>query len=133
MLISRTSPTLALVSDGTPAPDSPNANPFVVKVVEPEGMAALIATFQSENMFQYAMASAPTGARQALMLDRDGERSVWVFSGRAQDQRHTAFVKARNYFLQLFNHARNYVPDEAAKQDMKESRKFEDERRRRRQ
>ena len=36
------------------------------------------------------------------------------------------------YFLQLFNYARNYRPDDAAKQDMAESRKLEAERRRRR-
>lgn len=132
MLISRSSPTLTLLSEGTRAPRAPNANAAVRKVVSAEGMEALIATFEAERMFQYALRDAPTGARQALQLDRGGERSVWVFSGSTTDERRASFVKARNYFLQLFNYARNYQPDDAAKQDMKASRKLESDRRRRR-
>jgi hypothetical protein len=131
MLISRTSPTLALMNIGTPVPPAPNGNDIVAKMVEPAGMAALVETFGSEDMFRFALADAPTGARQALVLDRDGKRSVWVFTGNARDPGYVTFVQARNYFLQLFNHARNYVPDEQAKQDLKESREFDDERRRR--
>ena len=131
-LISRTSPTLALMSRGVPIPPAPNGNQVVAKMVEPQGMAALIQTFESENMFQHALANAPTGVRQALVLDRGGQRSVWVFTGSAQDKGYVTFIQARNYFLQLFNHAKNYVPDEQAKKDMKESREFEDERKRRR-
>lgn len=132
MLISRTSPTLALVTDGARAPAAPNANELVVKVVSSDGMRALIATFESEQMFQHALAAPPAGARQSLQLDRGGDRAVWVFTGDAADERRAAFVKARNYFLQLFNYARNYSPDDAAKRDMQESRKLEAERKRRR-
>ncbi|MEC8252330.1 MAG: hypothetical protein VX044_03890 [Planctomycetota bacterium] len=132
MLISRTSPTLALMSGGARAPLAPNANAMVNKVVASDGMDALISTFEAEEMFGHALEAAPPGARQALQLDRDGKRSVWVFSGGASDQRRASFVKARNYFLQLFNFARNYQPDEAAKQDLEESRKLEADRRRRR-
>lgn len=131
MLISRTSPTLTLLSEGTLAPSPPNANAVVNKVIEPNGMTALLATLEEEGMFQDALTAAPPGARQILQLDRGGERSVWVFSGGTTDKRRASFVKARNYFLQLFNYARNYRPDEAAKQGMKESRELEAERRRR--
>lgn len=132
MLISRSSPTLTLLSEGTPAPEAPNANPVVNKVVAAEGMQALLSTFQAEEMFQYALSATPAGARQALQVDRDGSRSVWVLAGGTTDARRTSFVKARNYFLQLFNYARNYRPDEAAQQSMQESRKLEADRRRRR-
>ena len=132
MLISRTSPTLTLLSEGTALPAAPNANAVVNKVVAAEGMDALVATFETEGMFAYALPTAPQVARQALQLDRGGDRSVWVFSGGTSDARRASFVKARNYFLQLFNYARNYRPDDAAKQDMAESRKLEAERRRRR-
>lgn len=132
MLISRTSPTLTLLGEATSAPPAPNANQMVNKVVARAGMGALLETFEAEGMFQYALRAAPTGARQLLQLDRDGERWVWVFSGDMSDKRRASFVKARNYFLQLFNYARSYRPDEAAKRDMEESRKLEAERRRRR-
>ena len=132
MLISRTSPTLALITQDTRPPAAPNANDVVVKVVSSDGMRALIATFESEQMFPYALASTPAGSRQSLQLDRGDDRAVWVFTGDAADERRAAFVKARNYFLQLFNYARNYNPDDAAKRDMQESRKLEAERNRRR-
>jgi len=130
MLVSHSSPTLALMCQGTAPPAAPNANNMLNKVITPTGMSALIATFESEQMFQYALTSYPAGARQALQLDRDGERSVWVFSGGDQQGRHAAFVQARNYFLQLFNYARDYQPDDAAKQDMQKSRELRAERRR---
>lgn len=110
MLVSKASPTLALMCDGIDAPPAPNANALVSKVVDPAGMAALIATFEAEQMFAHALPDTPRRARQAIILDRDGVRSVWAFAGDAQDPRRVAFVKARSYFLQLFNHARNYVP-----------------------
>ncbi len=112
MLVSKSSPTLALISDGLTAPPAPNANALVAKAVDATGMAALVATFEAEQMFAHALPDVPQGARQAIVLDRGGARSVWAFAGDAQDQRYVAFVKARSYFLQLFNHARNYVPAE---------------------
>lgn len=131
-LISRTSPTLVLVTDGAPTPAAPNANDLVIKVVSAAGMRALIATFRSEQMFQYALDTAPAGARQSIQLDRGDDRAVWVFTGDTADARRAAFVKARNYFLQLFNHAQNYSPDDAAKRDMQKSRELEAERTRKR-
>ena len=55
MLISRTSPTLTLLSEGTLAPSPPNANAVVNKVIEPNGMTAFLATLEEEGMFQDAL------------------------------------------------------------------------------
>lgn len=133
LLVSRTSQTLALMSAGTAAPAAPNANPMVSKTVSPDGMAALLATFQAEGLFEHAVDAAPRGARQTLVLDRDGRRSTWLFSGSPSDDRYVAFVKARNYFLQLFNHAQNYVPAApGVRQEMKDAGDRASEQRRRR-
>jgi len=133
LLISRSSQTLALMSQGTAAPAAPTGNAMVSKTVSPDGMAALLATFESEGLFAHAVDAAPRSARQALVLDRDGRRSTWLFSGSPSDARYVAFVKARNYFLQLFNHAQNYVPaDQGVREEIKDSGDRASELRRRR-
>ncbi|MCK5942232.1 MAG: hypothetical protein KAI24_09715 [Planctomycetes bacterium] len=120
MLVSRTSPTLALMSQGTPAPDAPNGNAMVSKVVDAAGMEALVATFEAEGMLTQALANVPSGARQALVMHRGGERLAWIYDGNARNPRTVAFARARSFFLQLFNHARNYVPADGAAGEMPE-------------
>lgn len=110
MLVSGDGPTLSLHTPGVDAPPAPNGNPIVRKTVEPIGLGALIATFADQGLFQHTLPMVPPDARQVLVLDREGGRTVWAFASDTRDPRMVAFLQARSMFLQLFNHSQNYVP-----------------------
>ena len=122
ILTSRNSPTLALQNNSANAPAVPSSAARINKVINDEGMQALLATYESQKLFERTLDSVPTNARQALVLQRGNQTAAWVFSPHAQDPNTIAFIRARDFFLQLFNHARNYTQaPEGTATDLKDS------------
>ncbi len=122
ILSSRNSPTLALQNASANAPDEPNSSVRINKVINDEGMQALIATYESQKLFERTLSRVPSNARQALVLQRGDMTAAWVFSPNTQDPNSIAFIQARTFFLQLFNHARSYSQaPEGAAADLKDS------------
>lgn len=122
ILTSRNSPTLALQNSSANAPDEPSSATRINKVINDEGMQALIATYESQRLFESTLESIPPNARQALVLQRGNRTTAWVFSPHTQDPNTIAFLQARDFFLQLFNHARNYTQaPEGAATDLNDS------------
>lgn len=108
MLVSTSGPTLALHTQHHPKPAAPTTSPILHKVVDAEGMGAFLETLATAGILQHATPPLPRTPRQALVIERDGASSMLPFVADAKDPRAVAFLQARSYFLQLFNHAKNY-------------------------
>ena len=89
------------------AAPSTAAGPVRPKTLDAESLQALFDTFEIEGLFAHTLPAAPANANQALVLTHGDRTWCWT-PGAATDPRTTSFVRARSYFLQLFNHARDY-------------------------
>ncbi len=112
-LVSRSSPMLVVGNAaGNAAGDAAAAGSpagAVRKTVDDEALQALLDTFAVDGTFDFGVAAAPPSGNQALVLEHGDRRWYWIPGG-PNDARTAAFARARSYFLQLFNHARAYVP-----------------------
>jgi len=109
-LDSRNGPTLTLQNASCKAPAEvySEGSDTLRKVVPDVEMQALLDVFTAEELFALSVPNVPAGARDVLRLEQGSERWIWARRGSHVDPREAGFVKARAYFLQLYNGSTAY-------------------------